>query len=455
MLPVDRSHSLISLEELYARYESTLSLDYLTDKGTRALSTFNGNKTLPIHRWFTYKEGFSASLVPWIRERLRIVDSNPLSVLDPFCGVATSLLSLQIDQTQCIHQLTGIEINPFVSWAAQSKLNWWRYDPNKISQQIPTLIKSIKQPFTSRHILPVPELTTLSKPEYFDTNRLQELLYAKCIILESIPLPERDFFLLGWSAILETASNLRKDGRALRFVPKREHEQISKLLELQWNSMLCDITQTRLSLGDGALVPKVEIRTEDGRTLPSLRLCQDEYDLIVYSPPYPNNIDYTEVYKVELWLNGFITTNTEFRELRHKTLRSHPAVKFSDTNYLTALDSAQWAVRLRDALIEVVPDNEDLKWRRRLINGYAEDMFVALGNQYRLLKNGGSVVCVVGNSIHGPADSEFCIASDLLISALAEAVGFQVDELVVAREFTRRHFSSPYNRESMIFLSKM
>jgi DNA modification methylase len=31
-----------------------------------------------------------------------------------------------------------------------------------------------------------------------------------------------------------------------------------------------------------------------------------DFDLILTSPPYPNNIDYSEVYKLELWLLGFI-----------------------------------------------------------------------------------------------------------------------------------------------------
>jgi len=47
-----------------------------------------------------------------------------------------------------------------------------------------------------------------------------------------------------------------------------------------------------------------QILAGDGRTLQIPELGGKAFDLIIYSPPYLNNIDYSEVYKLELWLSA-------------------------------------------------------------------------------------------------------------------------------------------------------
>jgi hypothetical protein len=54
--------------------------------------------------------------------------------------------------------------------------------------------------------------------------------------------------------------------------------------------------------------------------------------LSCFSPPYLNCIDYTELYKIELWLMEHIASQEQFRETRLGTLRSHPSVKFPARN---------------------------------------------------------------------------------------------------------------------------
>ena len=378
-------------------------------------------------------------------------------MLDPFCGVATSLLSAQSTFVPLPDMLVGVEVNPFVAWVARTKANWYLYNPEIIRNFIPKLVAKVLACKGCDDESALPPLSTINNPNYFDPNRLHKLLCIRTFIETNIPQPERDFFLLGWSAVLELASNLRKDGRALRRVENRVALPLDKLLEGQWMLMLQDllfVNRAKIRREENTIVP-VRIHNEDGRTLPSLQGTTELFDLVVYSPPYPNNIDYSEVYKVELWLNRFVCTQAEFRELRFQTLRSHPSVSFPETNHLTILDTASWPCRLTEALIEALPINKDFRWRSRLIRGYVEDMYLSLLNQYRLMKSNGYIICVVGNSVHGNSLNQYCIAADLLIASLAQVVGFQVKELVVARDFTRRKLRSSFNRESILIFRKM
>jgi hypothetical protein len=52
-------------------------------------------------------------------------------------------------------------------------------------------------------------------------------------------------------------------------------------------------------------------------------------EFALFSPPYPNSFDYTDIYNVELWLLGYLTSKQDNAALRRATLRSHVQIKRS------------------------------------------------------------------------------------------------------------------------------
>ena len=56
-----------------------------------------------------------------------------LSLLDPYCGVGTTLLSAQILPNQ-VESATGFERNPFAAFVASSKLSWPEIDPSEFKR---------------------------------------------------------------------------------------------------------------------------------------------------------------------------------------------------------------------------------------------------------------------------------------------------------------------------------
>src|SRR3972149_10323149 len=78
---------------------------------------FTDNMSLPVHRWYRYSAGFSADWVRWlIRERRS--QFSDFTVLDPFCGVGTTLLACDAENVKSL----GFESHPFVNRMAKAKL---------------------------------------------------------------------------------------------------------------------------------------------------------------------------------------------------------------------------------------------------------------------------------------------------------------------------------------------
>jgi len=83
-----------------------------------------------------------------------------------------------------------------------------------------------------------------------------------------------------------------------------------------------------------------------------------------------------------------------------------------------------------------------------------DDMYQALSAQFRVARPNAPVVCVVGNSLHGHKEHPILIATDLLIIALAQEIGFKTEWLQVARQLRRRDHTNALLRESIILMRR-
>jgi len=442
------------LTALYSEFEKAFQIHNDGLASSEELTRFNGNKLQPIHRWFSYKEGFSSLLLSTVCRLCNLKLDSIGAILDPFTGVATSLLSAQLEYRGNEElKLVGIERNPFVASVARTKLKWQSFDLHKIAKTIPKLVSRVQR--RGQLKFDIPELSTLQNEEVFHRRRLYDLIHARDLINEFNLGQEIDFFLLGWAATIESASNVRKDGRALRFVNKDKRPPVYKLLESKWSQMLSDVRSASKVLANvkrGRVIAKVF--EADGRDLNVLSASDTRFDLVLYSPPYLNNLDYSEVYKMELWLSGAIMSSSEFRRLRLQTLRSHPSVTFPETYLIDHLPTSAWCRRLRDALINVLPNGRRLHERTRTIRAYMDDMLVSLRNQYLFTRPGAPVVCVIGNSVHGNKKRPIPIATDLLIASVAQEAGFEIERLQVTRHTRRRDYRRRLLREGILILRR-
>jgi SAM-dependent methyltransferase len=405
----------------------------------------NGNASAPCHRWFQIKEGFSSQLLERVLSDTGLDSSHVLSVLDPFSGSGTTLASAVLWAGEGNRSVTalGVERNPFLHLVAQTKLRALTEDDVTFTVFAERVLDLLRRKAVQP--APTPALSTFSNVAYFEPHVLRALLEVRSAIdaTEGTSL-QRDLALVSLAATIEPASRLRRDGRALRYEPSKASVDPITEFERRCRIVAEDLARPRVQAiarvyrGDGRLVQNV---LPDGY----------EADLVLFSPPYPNNIDYTEVYKLEAWLLNFINDQEGFRQLRLRTLRSHASCMFPEDYGASVNGFKAQFDELITPLLSSVPVDEDRRWRMRLIRGYFDDMLETLKNLRGFTSPRGRVVYVTGNSLHGSKGKTFLIAADLLIARLGEMAGYEVERIAVARRPIRRS-SIPLLRESIVFL---
>jgi hypothetical protein len=411
-----------------------------------SLLKFESNLHEPIHRWFKFKEAFSSHLVSHLLVEYFPRPGKSVSFLDPFSGVGTSLLAAEETLRQLGAKrivLRGTEINSYIRFVADTKLAWDCYNPAFIMRAGAASMNGLCPPKTPSR----PTLSTMLNSRFIRGKDLDDLLVLRDKIrVVAGGRREQRPLLLGLAAATENVFNLRKDGRALRYLRRDKQVSVHEEVEMRWSEILED-----LQLGRRRVPPDYQIKSGDGRR--SDKLFPDRrFDVILFSPPYLNNIDYTEVYKIELWLLGFINSRDEMLSQRRRTFRSHPSCLFPEYEDAQAAEVANLLGPRFNRLLEYA--SRTARWRGRLFGEYFADMLRTLRGCSRILARDGLLFLIVGNSFHGNAGYPIPVATDLWTCKLAQAAGLKVESLLIGRQLARKHIDTPLLRESVIVMSK-
>lgn len=441
--PTERAAALDAYyASLEGRFVISLNGDYET------LVTPNGNSAEPIHRWFHVKEAFSHRLLSRVIKDTELDQKKCLTIVDPFSGSGTTGASAaDLVREGQLETLTirAYEVNPFLCSLGQAKIDAATRPP----QDFLLLTKRVAALARNGRIkaAPIPKLTTFARPEYFPPVQLSSLLNLRAALDECEKLgmytPEAvRLTRVCLAATVEPSSKLRRDGRALRY--EEGKQPVRPITEFLAKAHLIDedLTRRRISIAGG-------VRLGDIRQ--AADLAGLNADLALFSPPYPNNIDYTEVYKLENWLVGWINNQDEFTRQRRQTLRSHPSVRFPADSREDSEDRKTLSGLLDPVLDSIPPDTRYAKALARLVWGYFEDMLGVMRCLHKSLKPGSRLVYVVGNSLHGSRpETRFLIAADILLAVVAEIAGFRIDQINIARTPSRRRSVTPFLRESVV-----
>lgn len=427
----------------YGRIERDLPIKDSPDYGPLVIA--NGNELRPVHRWFRFKEGFSADLLR------HIIASHPprtrqLRILDPFCGAGTAILSAQMLSSKSVQvSAVGIERNPFIGFVAQTKLLWPEIDPSEM-ESLGSRILEETPPSRSA----IPSLSSLTTGRCVSRHIASRLLALRDLLNESGSSPLQAVLMLGLASAIEPLSRVRKDGRALRLI-ERPRRVVSSMVASKWRDIGIDIVFMQEAVERPG---KAVVIVGDGRVPREAGIPDGSVDLVVTSPPYPNNIDYSEVYKLELWLLGFVTSSQQFLQLRKETFRSHPTSDLATVSD-DFLDEVKRG-KLRSALRPLLERTEIHRegWRQRLVLGYFSDLWISMREQFRSLRKGGRAFVVLGNSLHGASDAPYLVPTDIIAGIIGRCAGFELDKILVARPLKRRLSGNHFLRDSVVVLRK-
>ncbi len=403
----------------------------------------NGNSAASVHRWFHVKESFAAGLFARVVEHLSLTESVS-HVVDPFGGAGTtavSALDWARGSGRPLH-VDLIEVNPFLHFLATAKsaaVTSTLTDLSEARRKIEAGLRAFSGSTA------IPPLSTLGRREYVSAQAVHSLLRIREAIRRADLVPlERDLALVALAGSVEPCTSLRRDGRTLRYEPDKVRAR--PLTEFRRRLALIEEDLTEPAPGSARVIHG------DGRAATEV-IKHGAADLVLFSPPYPNNLDYTEIYKLEGWLLGMYTSPADFRGQRARTFRSHPSVLFEDARHSESLGVGEEVDGLLAPVLAAAPDDHYVAQRRRLVRGYFEDLLKTLVGLKGITGPGAHCVAVVGNSLHGRG-GEFLIATDLLLAQLAEFAGWDVVEIAVARRPARRGASARLLRESVVTLRR-
>lgn len=195
--------------------------------------TFSLNKNEPIHRWYSYIEGYSSCLIAEELKMLLVLKPDIKTIYDPFCGTGTTSL---VGATHGIKSFYS-ESNPFMQSIIETKINCVR----KLDQDtvIPKLIEYLALINTVR----VENHASWNGFEkFFEGKQLNELLTIKDLISKEDDKSVKNILALALSSIVVKVSKMIRRGD-LRYATEKEYreENVLECFADKLNEIIFDI----------------------------------------------------------------------------------------------------------------------------------------------------------------------------------------------------------------------
>src|ERR1700687_2627453 len=382
--------------------------------GRRTLSSWGTNSgadDLPFQKWRHFKEAFAPELIA------RAVADNPVPVtrcLDPFGGSGTTALACQFLDVEPV----TMEVNPFLADLIESKLA--TYETDALARALGTVLRRSTRVSSDPNIVFGHLPPTFVEPgvagRWIFDRGIAARLGALLVAIDSLTdVKHRRLFRVLLGGVLIDLSNVVINGKGRRYRRGWERRDRSGSMVNDLFRRAVDRAITDIHIYGARPCLRYEVRRGDCRSnLRELEPC----DLAVFSPPYPNSFDYTDVYNVELWMLGYLTNPDSNHRLRSSTLCSHVQVS---RDFPPAPSGSLKLDRILDRL-----ERRSAKlWGSRIpavVAGYFNDLALVLRELRRAIVNRGRVWTVVGDSRYAGVR----IATAEILAELAPGLGWRV-----------------------------
>jgi DNA modification methylase len=376
--------------------------------------TFTDNMKLPVHRWYRYSAGFSAE---WAEQLIR--QHSPSSVLDPFAGSGTTLLAAGAAGVLA----HGYESHPFVARIATAKIHW--------NQAEGKLFEAAKELLST---------ATRSKPH--DMEAIPDLL-VKCYTLEVLQqlYSLRDTYLscaerfdpeiskLLWLALTAILRSCSFVGTAQwQYVLPNKRKSKSSAPFLAFEQKISDMAEDMRILRNTDCRSDAKVFLHDARVVPD-HVPVNSVDLVVTSPPYPNNYDYADATRLEMTFWGEIRGWGDLQEaVRQFIIRSCSQHATAEKLLLDTLLADSSVDSIREDLSSVCHELSEVRQTKggkkayhTMIAAYFCDLSKVFQALRPVCKTGSTVCFVIGDS----APYGIYVPVDDWLGRLAVAAGFK------------------------------
>lgn len=430
-------------------------VDYSEEYGS--IMQFGKNKSVYIHRWYPFVEGYSKEFISKIVDEYKEIQKcENIVCLEPFAGSGTTPLELQGMGYLCY----SFEVSPFMYDLACCKMET-TYTIKSFDNYCEQIVEYFSKPDMYSEKKIETNFKTLVEHENIDKWLLnREVRLGILDILEGInkfhSKKYQRLFKVALASILLEVSNVYRNGKCVSYKEnwkdtiKYSRSDVHQIYLNRLNDVFReDILQMeRIKSKKKLFSNRKYCYYGDCRKLISNKIPDNIINLVITSPPYLNSRDYTDTYMVELKALGYMGDLTAVRELREKTLRSHVQIKWGE---LETLEIDELKRSLKD-----IEKYKDRFWNSELLNmirGYFLDINTLFKGLKSKMASNGMIFFNVANSAYYNVEIEV----DMIVCKIAENNGFKVEEI---REARRVKTSSQQKgivdglRESVIVIKK-
>lgn len=343
-----------------------------------------------MHRWFRYSAGFSGA---WAEDLIADEASKKaVQVFDPFAGSGTTLIAAE----QCGVESRGIDPHPFVARIAQAKLAY-RSSPDEYLSRVQHVLDSAQ-----KHSSSLESYSVLIRRCYTDES-LDQLDNLRHVIDRTDDGSETA--RLVWLTLVSILRSTSYVGTAnwQYLLPNRRKARVP-LPFTAFKEMSSIIYNDMIAVSRSSTEPRAMFTCDDARSCETVP--NDSANLVVTSPPYPNNYDYADATRLELTFFGEISRWGDLQTtIRRHLLRSctqhvpDRSVNLDHTLDRTELDP------IRDELRQVCQElgrvrltKGGKKTYHNMIGCYFLDLACAWQSLRRVCQSPSKVCFVIGDS---------------------------------------------------------
>jgi len=391
-------------------------------------SAFRDNRSLSIHRWVPWIAGYSATFVDDVISAYVPTQKTAL-MLDPFCGVGTTLLQAVLRG----HHAIGFEINPYPVLATRAKLSAPTIDLAELDSTLDA-VRALAEVWNTTI---APRSTTPARFKsclpFFSPAIEKQVLHALDFINTIASEPIANLCRAAFGAVMVSFSNYSYEpslgSRPAAGKPLIEAADVNRILLGKLHQMRTDIAQVQSAtrgqrLGSGRVINADFFHAHE-------ELEPGSVDVMVTSPPYMNNYHYVRNTRPQLYWLNFIASPGE-----QKYLETHNFGQY----WQTVRDAEP--VTLSFAHRELATTLEQLRTTRtaqgayggpgwaNYVATYFNDCFRFTEVLKHVLAPRGVGVVVIGNSIIQGID----IRTERLLGEIAVMQGLSLEGIHCIRD---------------------
>lgn len=379
--------------------------------------TFTDNMRLPVHGWYRYSAGYSGE---WATSEITRRAGSSSLLLDPFAGSGTTLIAAQQAGVPSI----GLETHPFVHRIGQAKLKWHldsalffeearrlhSLASHNVASEVEHPSPLLDKCFSRQTLLRLEALRRAYRQE-FSNGPFSELLW---LAITAIIRATSHAGTAQWQYVLPTKKKANpKDPFAAFLEVSQRYAEDMKFAQANF-------------IGSSALLLSEDARSEN--------IGDFKADIVITSPPYPNNYDYADATRLEMtfWqeIAGWADLQSAVRRHLIRSCSQHSAAERLTLEELFARDEVS---PIKDELVAVCEELAEVrltKGGKKTYHTMIAAYFLDMARVWRMLRkhtvSRPEICFVIGDSapygVYVPVDRWF---SELALAAGFSTVSFE------------------------------